>query len=154
MEAARMMQITFGAMTVTLDIADERAWEVLRFAAGQAGQTLSNNPHIQTVRKGPAAESRSMSARVREVVKHALRDGHAHERRELSRAVRDAGLNVNQVSPVLARMDELDKHEHVGTGRPMYRDTSVPSPFKRETGDGGNGAVVALGSWPACDDGS
>ena len=152
-----MMQITFGAMTVTLHIGDEGAWEVLRFAAGRAGQTLSNNLPIETVGKGPGADSPSMSARVRGVVKQALRDGHAHERRELSRAVRDAGLDVNRLSPVLARMGELDKHEHVGTGRPMYRDTSVPSPFKRETGDGGNGAVTVLGSWPqrpAGDDGA
>jgi hypothetical protein len=92
-----------------------------------------------------------MSARVRDVAKHVLRDGHAHERREISRAVRDAGLNVNQLGAVLARMVELDKHEHVGTGRPMYRDTSVPSPFKRETGNAGNagnGEVAVLGSWP------
>jgi hypothetical protein len=50
---ARMMQIKFAGMTVTLDVDDECAWRILRFAAGQAGQTFSDNPSIGVVGKVP-----------------------------------------------------------------------------------------------------
>jgi hypothetical protein len=141
-----MKRVTIEADGVTVTVGYEGpTWPLLQ-AAIEAIQSLS-----RPVEGGAEGSSASMpfpngstpscqgpdttAERQRDVVIAVLADGHAHERRELSQAVRKAGLKARGLDSALKLGGRFAKSETV-EGRPTYRDTSVPVPWGKLTSEG------------------
>ena len=133
-------ELTLEAHGVRITVADAGAGGDALFAVAQAAFQAAERTFVAThsfktsdKRSSSSGGSRaggSRSARVREIAREILSDGRVHERREISQAVRDAGLPkgaVNSLNGVLDR--EFHKSQNV-YGRPTYRDLSVASPYK------------------------
>lgn len=103
-------------------------WQVLKAAAeairGLPGGSSYSPTYgaIKTTSPRPGTKT----ARIREIARQILADGHVHERREIAKAVREAGLDPQPLTKIL---DELFERGTNMDGRPTYRDTSVPSPY-------------------------
>jgi hypothetical protein len=70
----------------------------------------------------------SLAERLRTVAHEVLADGRVHERREIAKAARAAGLNPAGLTQALRTVEELEQSENAH-GRCTYRDRSVPSPY-------------------------
>ena len=91
---------------------------------------VSGSPPEHTLRtytSDAEGVSESNSERARRVVAGVLADGRPHERRELARAVRDAGISSQGLDGALRRGGRFERDYNVA-GRPVYRDPSVPPP--------------------------
>ena len=132
-------QLTVSTLGVRVTVVDEGGGADALLAVAKAvlrGAENNYSPHAslneESSRSGQKCrknKDRSSTASVREIATRILADGCVHERREIAKAARDAGIpqkTVNQMSGL------LDRHFEKGTnvdGRPTYRDPSVPSPY-------------------------
>jgi hypothetical protein len=131
------LSVELDGLRLTLEGEPDSAnWATLRASidaaieesSGLREQSLSSPPmgDDESNRSRPDDGS-SKAARMREIAGRVLADGRVHERREISKAVRAEGLDPQPLTKA------LDGHFERGTnmdGRPTYRDTSVPSPYK------------------------
>jgi hypothetical protein len=157
------MRIEFEGLSATVDVSTATAWDVLRFATDNRTKkdSVSKNSEENTVvvplqgteqqyiseagkgkRKERAAPAqKSNAALVREVARELLADGERHLRRELSAAVRKAGLSTRNLDNTLRGHDDFgwDKDEE---GRSVYwlDPWAIPDP------PAGNGGATMLGS--------
>jgi hypothetical protein len=129
------LAVEFIGIRARIELPEEQAWEVLRFAgslhtgASMGSKTFTTTPYVGSSRKGlqtPRRPAKSQAERIREVVGPVLADGHGHERRELARTVREAGLKVAGLDSALK--GHFYRFEN-GHGRPAYRDPSVEAPW-------------------------
>ena len=79
------------------------------------------------IRRGGAPSPGGASERIRELAAEMLSDGRPRERREIAKAVRDAGLKSEGLDQALKR-DKRFQRDHNVMGRPIWRDVSVPPP--------------------------
>jgi hypothetical protein len=108
-------------------------WGVAKAAHEAAHDYSSFRFGYRNERNVTGSEDRpeNRSARIRDIARKILEDGQFHERREIARAVRDAGLDDRQLSTVLKGVEDFEKSEMNG-GRPAYRDLSVGEPLAPE----------------------
>jgi hypothetical protein len=101
-------------------------------AATRCSEDYSSSLHTWSddeTSEAPTDDSRSTATKadqLRLIARGVLSDGRVHERREISKACREAGLDPQPLTKA------LEGHFERGTnmdGRPTYRDTSVPSPY-------------------------
>jgi hypothetical protein len=85
-------------------------------------------PSIRKEEENLRAEARRVTKtdQIRAVARGLLSDGRVHERREISKACRDAGLDPQPLTKALEGHFERGANMD---GRPTYRDTTVPSPY-------------------------
>jgi hypothetical protein len=111
-------------------------WAVTRAAFEAARSLLStpedNNHHHPTGDDDDHCRRpiESKAERIRRVARRVLADGRIHERREISKAVREAGLDPHTLNKVLEAAGDFERVVN-GNERPAYRDTSVPSAYKQ-----------------------
>jgi hypothetical protein len=98
-------------------------------AAFEAAKSITSHVHaprecedVKSDAFGSSTPKTSKCARIREIATEILSDGHIHERREISRAVREAGLNTTCLVAALSGRFEEGR---APDGRPTYRDRSV-----------------------------
>jgi hypothetical protein len=107
-------------------------WGVAKAAHEAAHDYSSFRFGYRTKRNETSPENReNRSERMRKIAREILSDGQFHERREIVRAVRDAGLDDRQLSTVLRGVKDFEKSEMNG-GRTAYRDLSVGEPLAPE----------------------
>jgi hypothetical protein len=130
------LSVEFDGLRLALDgEPDALVWAAAQAAFNTAaresarlrGQSLSSPPigDDESNRPRPNGGGKK-TARMREIARQVLADGRVHERREITKAVREAGLDPQPLTKVLSG------HFERGTnmdGRPTYRDTTVPSPY-------------------------
>jgi hypothetical protein len=104
------------------------------------------NSSARTEAKNPVAKTKV--ERLRQVAKKVLADGRVHERREISKAAREAGLDPQPLTKALE--GHFERGMNVD-GRPTYRDPSVASPYVDPRADEKPGWLPATG--PAHEDG-
>jgi hypothetical protein len=110
-----------GASEETLFAAANAALGVLRVAAKQ--------PPPPSVSIGGGGSRGSKLGQIREIARELLSDGRVHDRREIAKVVRGAGLDPNPLNKALD--GHFERGENV-MGRPTYRDRSVPPPYRAE----------------------
>ena len=123
------VEVRVNGLRVAVEIGPEvDVWQALK-AATEAIRGLpggsSYSPTYGAI-KTTSPRPGTKTARIQEIARRILADGHVHERREISKAVRAEGLDPQPLTKI------LDGHFERGTnmdGRPTYRDTSVPSPY-------------------------
>jgi hypothetical protein len=124
------LTIESDGLRVSISVAaDVDLWPVAS-AAFQAAREASTGRVIRkpaTPKTMKAADN--MSERVREVAKGVLADGRQHERREIAKAVREAGLSIHVLDSALASDPHLEKRRN-GDDRPAFVDHSVPSGYE------------------------
>jgi hypothetical protein len=109
---------------------DEALWEMTRrafLAAQQCAETTIHHTPIgecdESSSSPPAdAVSTPKFTRIRNIAMRVLADGEGHERREISKAVREAGLDPNPLNKALEGHFERYVNED---GRPCYRDPGI-----------------------------
>jgi len=125
-----ILTIKFNRLTASVDVPDETAWELLRYASGDEpiparARERQNDHHDDD----PRHSTVSAAAQIREVVAEVLSDGRHHERRELAKVVRERGLSSRNLDNAL-RTKDFERGENV-TGRPTYRLRQAESPGDR-----------------------
>ena len=94
----------------------------------------SGSESTETTHSPPPAriggDSVSVAARTRDVARTILADGHGHARREISAAVREAGLKTTNLDGALRI--EFERYE-TAEGDPAYRDPAIPAPRRRRS---------------------
>jgi hypothetical protein len=131
------MKIELEGFRAELDIPAKAAWEIVQFATtkvehGEGSGTFCSSPNRTAAAKGPpgTTDGRSTADRIRQIARELLADGHPHERREISAAVRKVGLGVGYLDGALK--SHFERGENV-LGRPTYRDPTVDPPQRRGT---------------------
>ena len=120
----RLTATDMGGGTEALFTAARGAFEAL-----DPSSPSSSPPPLPTYGGGDGDRGRSPTEKALRAARRLLADGRVHERREIAKAVRDAGVaqrTVNQLSALLDRHFEKGKNVD---GRPTYRDPSVPSGY-------------------------
>ena len=131
----RELTVEAGGLRVTVAADGVDLWRTTR-AAFEAAENICCSPACKTttnVRRPARATHRpkgSKAERVRQIAQELLADGKIHERREISKAVRDEGLSGHLVNSAL---DGHFEKGHNSLGRPTYRDRSVPSGYNTES---------------------
>ena len=108
----------------------EALWEVTRcafVAAQKCSETIIHHTPIgvcDELTSRPVAEvdRTPKLKRIRDVALRVLADGEGHERREISKAVREAGLDPNSLNKALEGHFDRYVNEY---GRPCYRDPAA-----------------------------
>jgi transposase InsO family protein len=130
------LTVESNGMRITLETSREAdLWEAAKAAFNavlEPKSPSSSNAHVEEKKEGSKAD------RVRRIAKGILSDGKAHERREISRAVREAGLNPQTLTKTLEGHFERGEN---AIGRPTYRDRTVPSGYSRVED------LAAVGTW-------
>jgi hypothetical protein len=126
------LAVEAAGLRVTVRVASgTNVWQVTRAAFEAAKQCSGNNSSLplqgsdDELFTAPRDGSTKLD-QIRDIARLVLADGRVHERREIARAVRKAGLDPNPLNKA------LDGHFERGTNmdrRPTYRDATVPSPY-------------------------
>lgn len=103
------LTIEFEGMRSSVDVSEEAAWAIVRFAAERAKTTPNGGADDDVVQSLPygAQHNRGTTAeRIREIASGILADGQFHPRKEIANACREAGIKVtNNLDSALARME-------------------------------------------------
>ena len=126
-------ELSIGVPGLQVTVACEGdAWAVTR-AAFEAARKAAEEESFSAVSllkdsSSTPPRAKTKAERMREVARRVLADGRVHERREITKAVREAGLPAQQLDAALRR--DFVRDENV-LGRPTYRDPSVtPAPSR------------------------
>jgi hypothetical protein len=105
-------------------------WPLVR-AAFEAARQAKNNTSFPPIERNEGLFSgRSKADQIRDVARRVLADGRLHRRREISKAVRDAGLNPNPLTKVLEGCFERAEN----ADGVFYRDPKAASKEPEEPG--------------------
>jgi hypothetical protein len=117
------LTIESEALRITVRAAEGDAWAALRaaFDAATAALNASPQPFSPPIHIGGENSRGSASERIREIAAGMLADGRSRERREIAKAIRDAGLKTEGLDQALKR-DKRFERDHNVMGRPIYRD--------------------------------
>jgi hypothetical protein len=114
------------ALRVTVAAPREAAWKALRAAVEAVEGVVPPSVYIEGGTTPPGPGQHTMAGRIREIAREILADGRVHERREISKAVREAGIPAGGLDSALSSC--FEKGANV-KGRPTYRDRGVPSGY-------------------------
>ena len=131
---ATELTLEFAGLRVILTVAGtDEAWGLVRRLSelrngpdGQLSSSLYKDEESGRAVTPSQDGAKSQAEQIRELVRPILADGRGHERRELTKVVRDAGLKVANLDSALK--GHFYRFEN-GHGRPAYRDRSAPEPW-------------------------